>query len=67
MDPSHGIGIRRFVESMALAGLASGADGLLIEVHEYPEKAMSDGQQSLNFREFSALMKKVEMVRQVLR
>jgi len=51
VDPSHGIGIRKFVETMSLAGIMAGADGLIIEVHEKPEKAISDGQQSLNFEE----------------
>jgi len=51
VDPSHGIGIRKFVETMSLAGIMAGADGLIIEVHEEPEKAISDGQQSINFEE----------------
>lgn len=51
VDPSHGMGIRRFVEPMALAGIMAGADGVLVEVHETPEKAASDGQQTLNFEE----------------
>ena len=51
VDPSHGMGIRRFVEPMALAGIMAGADGILVEVHETPEKAASDGQQTLNFEE----------------
>ncbi len=51
IDPSHGIGVRRFVESVALAGVMAGADGVIFEVHETPEKAFSDGQQTLNFRQ----------------
>jgi 3-deoxy-7-phosphoheptulonate synthase len=62
VDPSHGIGIRRFVEPMALAALAVGADGLLIEVHEHPEKAFSDGAQSLNFSEFESLVRKIKFL-----
>jgi len=50
-DPSHGIGLRAYVESMALAAIMAGADGLLIEIHENPEKAISDGDQSLNLAE----------------
>ena len=46
-DPSHGVGIREFVPPMALAALAAGADGLLMEMHPNPDKAMSDGAQSL--------------------
>ncbi len=46
-DPSHGVGIREFVPAMALASVAAGADGLLMEMHPNPEKAMSDGAQSM--------------------
>ncbi len=58
-DPSHGIGIRRFVDRVALAAVAAGADGLLMEVHPTPEKAASDGQQTLNFAEAERLYKQV--------
>lgn len=58
VDPSHGIGVRRWVEPLALAAVAAGADGLLFEVHEKPEEAVSDGQQTLNFDESSALIEK---------
>jgi len=51
VDPSHGIGIRKYVEPMALAAVMAGADGLLIEIHPEPEKAASDGAQTLNFQE----------------
>ena len=56
IDPSHGTGIRSLVAPMAKAGVAAGADGLLIEVHSNPEKALSDGDQSLHPSEFAALM-----------
>ena len=46
-DPSHGVGKREFVPAMALATVAAGADGLLMEMHPNPDKAMSDGAQSL--------------------
>jgi len=46
-DPSHGVGIREFVPPMALAAVAAGADGLLMEMHPNPDKAMSDGAQSM--------------------
>jgi len=59
VDPSHGIGIRKFVEAMALAGVMSGADGIIVEVHETPEKAISDGQQTLNFGESTKLIDKI--------
>lgn len=51
VDPSHGIGIRRFVEPVSLAAVMAGADGLITEVHFTPEKAASDGFQNLNFEE----------------
>ena len=56
IDPSHGTGARALVGPMALAGAAVGADGLLIEVHPDPPNARSDGDQSLSFDEFGALM-----------
>lgn len=62
VDPSHGIGIRRFVEPMSLAAIAAGADGLMLEIHRQPENALSDGFQSLNFEEFEALVTKVRML-----
>jgi 3-deoxy-7-phosphoheptulonate synthase len=52
IDPSHAIGIRKFVPPLAYAAVAAGADGLLIEVHPEPEKALCDGQQSLTPEEF---------------
>ncbi len=58
-DPSHGIGVRRFVESVALAGVMVGADGVIFEAHQCPEKAFSDGQQTLNFDEADALFTKL--------
>ena len=63
VDPSHGIGIRRFVEPMALAGIMAGADGLIIEVHDTPEKAFSDGQQTLNFHEAEIMYEKIQKTR----
>lgn len=58
-DPSHAAGRFDIVEPLALAALAAGAQGLIVEVHNEPEKALSDGGQSLNFRTFSSLMKKI--------
>jgi 3-deoxy-7-phosphoheptulonate synthase len=55
VDPSHGIGIREHVADMALAGVMTGADGIIVEVHSVPEKAYSDGQQTLNFSEAKKL------------
>jgi 3-deoxy-7-phosphoheptulonate synthase len=56
VDPSHGTGKRDFVPPMALAALAAGADGLLLEIHPDPDHAQSDGAQSLNFAGFDKLL-----------
>ncbi len=56
VDPSHGTGKRDYVPAMALAALAAGADGLLLEVHPDPDRALSDGAQSLNFAGFEKLL-----------
>ncbi|MGA7871282.1 MAG: 3-deoxy-7-phosphoheptulonate synthase, partial [Candidatus Binatus sp.] len=57
VDPSHGTGIYSMVAPMALAAIAAGADGLLIEVHPKPETALSDGPQQLKPSRFADLMK----------
>lgn len=58
VDPSHAGGMSWMVESLALAAIAAGADGLMIEVHNDPQHALSDGQQSLNPKQFDDFMKK---------
>lgn len=65
-DPSHGIGIREYVPKLALASIISGADGVIYEVHEKPEEALSDGQQTLNFIESERLIKKVGLLETIL-
>jgi 3-deoxy-7-phosphoheptulonate synthase len=62
VDPSHGIGMWDGVSAMALAGIAAGADGLIIEVHPDPAKALSDGYQSLKPRRFKDLMEKIRQL-----
>jgi len=62
VDPSHGTGRRDKVPPMARAALAAGADGLLIEVHNEPEKALSDGAQSLYPAQFEQLMRELRMI-----
>src|SRR5262245_17231830 len=62
VDPSHGTGKRAYVPAMALAALAAGADGLLIEVHPEPDRAMSDGAQSLDFKGFAQLREQLALV-----
>jgi len=66
VDPSHGTGHWEFVEAMAMAGVAAGADGLIIEVHPKPEEALSDGPQSLKPEKFAALMKRVRRIAQAM-
>ena len=66
VDPSHGTGVAKLVAPMALAGVAAGADGLLIEVHPDPPSAASDGAQSLTFEQFDALMTQVDTVARAL-
>ena len=59
-DPSHAAGHRELVPALARVAVASGADGLLVEVHPHPEKAWSDGEQSLDFAGFDAMMYRLE-------
>lgn len=67
VDPSHGTGMRDKVGPMALAAVAAGADGILVEVHPDPEAALSDGPQSLYPAQFEKLMRDVERLAPVLR
>ena len=60
VDPSHGIGLRNHIEPMALAAVMAGADGLLVEIHDCPEEAASDGQQTLNFEEAEQMISKAK-------
>ena len=66
MDPSHGTGRRDYVPSMALAALAAGADGLLLEVHPEPDRALSDGAQSLDFAGFDRLLESLKRLAEPL-
>ena len=59
VDPSHGIGVRKYVEAVALAGVIAGADAVIAEVHRRPEKAFSDGQQTLDYKQAEALYGKL--------
>jgi 3-deoxy-7-phosphoheptulonate synthase len=59
VDPSHGTGRRDLVAPVALAGIAAGADGVIVEVHPHPEAALSDGSQSLEAARFEAFMVRV--------
>jgi 3-deoxy-7-phosphoheptulonate synthase len=62
VDPSHGTGRREKVVPMARAAIAAGADGLLIEVHNHPDQALSDGAQSLYPEQFQGLMEEIRVI-----
>ncbi|MGX6961395.1 3-deoxy-7-phosphoheptulonate synthase [Vagococcus xieshaowenii] len=61
-DPSHGVGVWDYVPSMAIAGVAAGADGLIVEIHPNPAEAWSDGQQSLNEKNYLNMMEQVNIM-----
>jgi 3-deoxy-7-phosphoheptulonate synthase len=65
-DPSHAIGIREYVESIALASVMAGADGIIYETHQKPEEAFSDGQQTLDFNESARMVKKLKKAFELL-
>ncbi len=65
-DPSHATGIRDKVLPMARAAVAAGADGIMVEVHNHPEKALSDGPQALLPDQFSELMKQIKLIAEVI-
>ena len=66
VDPSHATGVARLVRPMALAGVAAGCDGLIIEVHNDPMHALCDGAQSLRPEEYDSLAKAVGAIREVV-
>lgn len=66
VDPSHGTGKWRLVTPMSRAAIAAGADGLIIEVHQNPKSALSDGPQSLNFETFDKLMDDIKKVSAII-
>ena len=66
VDPSHGTGKSFMVTPLARAGVAVGADGLMIEVHDQPERALSDGAQALNLEQYEELVREVHAMRSVL-
>jgi 3-deoxy-7-phosphoheptulonate synthase len=66
VDPSHGTGKSYMVGPLARAGVAVGADGLLIEVHNQPERALSDGAQSLRLEEYLQLIAEVRAIHDVI-
>jgi len=66
VDPSHATGVSRYVKPMALAAVACGADGLIIEVHNDPQNAMCDGAQSLTPEQFADLANRIRRIREVV-
>ncbi|MEM7162146.1 MAG: 3-deoxy-7-phosphoheptulonate synthase [Bacteroidota bacterium] len=65
-DPSHGIGLRRHVPQIAYASAVAGADGIIVEMHACPQKALTDAKQTISFEAFEEMVKKVELLRGVL-
>lgn len=61
-DPSHAVGKWEYVEALSRAGIAAGADGLIVEVHPHPESALSDGRQSLTFNRFGSMVAQVKAI-----
>lgn len=59
-DPSHGIGLRKYVPQLALASLLAGADGVIVETHPEPEKSISDAAQTIGFLDLEALVRKIQ-------
>ncbi|WP_429949839.1 3-deoxy-7-phosphoheptulonate synthase [Enterococcus sp. AZ101] len=67
VDPSHGVGIWDLVPSMARAGVAAGADGLIVEIHPNPINAWSDGPQSLNEKTYMRMMEEVHIIEKAMK
>jgi 3-deoxy-7-phosphoheptulonate synthase len=67
VDPSHGTGKRAYVPAMSLAALAAGADGIIVEAHPEPDKALSDGAQSLDFKGLQGLMASLRQMAPLLK
>jgi 3-deoxy-7-phosphoheptulonate synthase len=66
VDPSHGTGRRDSVLPMARAAIAAGADGIMVEVHDHPESALSDGPQSIYPAQFATMMQELERIAPVV-
>jgi 3-deoxy-7-phosphoheptulonate synthase len=62
VDPTHGIGLREYIPRMALAAVAAGADAVMVEVHDEPERARSDGEQALRPEVFNDLVRQIRAV-----
>ena len=66
VDPSHGTGKNHMVIPLARAGVAVGSDGLIIEVHDQPERALSDGAQALTLEQYDQLVQEVRAIHEVI-
>ena len=66
VDPSHGVGIRNKVAPMARAAIAAGADGIIVEVHQDPDRALSDGAQSQYPSEFAEMVDQIRTIAEVI-
>jgi 3-deoxy-7-phosphoheptulonate synthase len=66
VDPSHGTGKSSMVTPLARAGVAVGSDGLMIEVHDQPERALSDGAQALTLEQYDQLIHEVRAIHEVI-
>ncbi|MBA2733758.1 MAG: 3-deoxy-7-phosphoheptulonate synthase [Acidobacteria bacterium] len=66
VDPSHGTGKNYMVTALARAGVAVGSDGLIVEVHDQPERALSDGAQALNLKQYDQLVQEVRAIHEVV-
>lgn len=67
VDPSHGVGKWRYVTAMARAAIAAGANGVIVEVHQNPEEAMSDGQQSLTVPNFENMVQQIHHITKAMK
>ncbi len=67
VDPSHALGIRKYVPTLALAGITAGADGVMIEIHKTPDTAISDSLQTINFETFSKLCDDINLISNCLK
>lgn len=66
-DPSHGTGDSRFVSALAKASLVAGANGLMVEIHPNPKKALSDANQALSFEAFEELLSEIEILKPAIK
>jgi 3-deoxy-7-phosphoheptulonate synthase len=66
VDPSHGVGVRHAVGAMARAGIAAGADGIIVECHPDPDRALSDGAQSLTIPQFEQMIREVRLIAEAM-